>query len=106
MPALFQFTPQAFDDLEGIWNYIAQDSMDAANRVEAAILNACSLLGQNPSIGSRRPEATARPLRFWTVTEFPNYIIVYLPQTDPLRIVAVLHGKRHIAALLKRYEDR
>src|ERR1700692_1875327 len=102
MPSLFEFTPQAFDDLESIWSHIAQDSTDAANRVEAAILHACGRLALNPFMGSRRAEITARPLRFWTVTEFRNYIIAYLPQTRPLQIVAVLHGKRQIAALLKR----
>lgn len=105
MAASYQFTPQASDDLEAIWSYIAQDSMDAANRVEAAILDGCSLLGQNPSIGSRRAEITARPLRFWTIPRFPNYIIAYLPQSVPLQIIAVLHGKRQITALLKRIEN-
>jgi plasmid stabilization system protein ParE len=106
MPASYQFTPQASEDLEAIWSYISQDSMDAANRVETAILEACTLVAQNPSIGSRRIEITARPLRFWTVPRFSNYIIVYLPETIPLQIVAVLHGKRQNAALLQRLENR
>ncbi len=33
----YQFTPQAIDDLFQIWSYIAQDSLDAANRVEEVI---------------------------------------------------------------------
>jgi plasmid stabilization system protein ParE len=35
------------------------------------------------------------------VTRFPNYIVVYCPDTKPLQIVAVLHGKREIQAILE-----
>ena len=35
------------------------------------------------------------PLRFWTLTRYPNYAIVYRPETAPLEIVAVTHGKRN-----------
>ncbi len=35
----YQFTSQAADDLFEIWSYVAGDSIEAANRVEAAIQN-------------------------------------------------------------------
>ena len=38
MNAPFQFTPQATEDLDGIWSFIAADSEEAADRVEAEIL--------------------------------------------------------------------
>src|ERR1022692_5142351 len=40
----YRFTPQATDDLLDIWNFIAQDNPDAADRVEAAVFRACDLL--------------------------------------------------------------
>jgi hypothetical protein len=46
----YQFTPEAVEDLFEIWSYVAADDMDAANRVEEAILGSCSL---NYSIGSK-----------------------------------------------------
>jgi plasmid stabilization system protein ParE len=37
-----------------------------------------------------------------TLTRYPNYTIVYRPETDPLEIVAVLHGKRNIRRILRQ----
>ena len=39
MPTSYQLTPQALDDLSEIWDYIAEDNLRAANRVESAILS-------------------------------------------------------------------
>ena len=96
----YQFTPQAVDDLFEIWSYIARDSVQAANRVEAAVYNACAFLAEGPLRGSTREEITKLPLRFWTVQAFPKYIIVYDPQTDPLQIIRILHGSRDVLAIL------
>ena len=104
MPTPFQFTPRALDDLSGIWEYIAEGSMDAANRVESAIFSACNSLARRPLMGSRRSEITPLPVRFWTVTRFPNFIVVYRPDTRPLQVIAVLHGKRNLKALLEQSE--
>jgi plasmid stabilization system protein ParE len=96
----YQFTPQAIDDLFEIWSYIARDSSQAANRVEAAVYNACAFLAEGPLRGRTREEITPLPLRFWTVQAFPNYIIVYDPQSDPLQIIRILHVSRDILAIL------
>jgi antitoxin ParD1/3/4 len=95
----YQFTPQAVDDLFEIWSYIARDSAQAANRVEAAVHNACAFLAEGPLRGRTREEITPLPLRFWTVQAFPNYIIVYDPQSDPLQIIRILHGSRDVLAI-------
>jgi plasmid stabilization system protein ParE len=101
MPTSFQFTPRALNNLSDIWDYIAEDNVGAANRVESAILSACDSLARHPMIGSKRTDITPLPVRFWTVTKFPNFIIVYRPDTKPVQVVAVLHGKRNIQAILK-----
>lgn len=80
--------------------YIAADNEPAAIRVESAITNACSLLMRSPSIGSKRSEITSLPVRFWVVTRYPNYVIVYRPDTDPLEIVTILHAKRNLNRLV------
>jgi len=102
MPSLYQLTPRAIDDLGDIWDYIAEDNVDAANRVESAILSACSSLARHPLLGSKRSEITPQPVRFWTVTRFPNFIVVYRPDTKPLQIVTVVHGKQNIKTLLEK----
>jgi plasmid stabilization system protein ParE len=48
MPSAYLLTPQAIDDLGDIWDYIAEDSVGAANRVESAILAACVSLARHP----------------------------------------------------------
>jgi len=97
----YALTPLAKADIFDIWAYIAEDSEDAANRVEQAIYDACSFVAEAPLRGHSRPDLTSRPLRFWTLTRYPNYTVVYRPGAVPLQVVAVLHGKRHIRRILK-----
>ena len=94
--------PSAKADIFDIWSYIAEDSQDAAGRVEQVIYDACAFLAEGPLRGHSRPDLTTRPLRFWTLTRYPNYTVVYRPDTAPLQIVAVLHGKRNIERILRQ----
>jgi plasmid stabilization system protein ParE len=50
--------------------------------------------------GRIRPELSQSPLRFWVVPRHPNYIIVYDPETKPLMIIRILHGKRNLKRIL------
>ncbi len=52
--------------------------------------------------GHFRPDLTSLSLRFWTLTRYPNYIVVYRPETNPLQVVALLHGKRDAQRVLKQ----
>jgi plasmid stabilization system protein ParE len=96
----YLLTPLAKADIFDIWIYIAENSETAAERVEQAIYDACSFLAEGPLRGHTRPDLTPHPLRFWTLTRYPNYMVVYWPETDPLQVVAVLHGKRNIRRIL------
>ena len=60
---------------------------------------------KGPFRGHVKPSLTARGLRFRTLTRYPNYIIVYRPDTRPLAVVAVVHGKRNIKRVLKERLD-
>ena len=101
MNASFQFTPQATEDLDAIWNFIADNNRIAADRVEMEIVATCRRLVKHPLMGTRRKDITPLPVRFWTVTKFPNYVIVYRLETAPLQVVAVLHGKRDLKQVLE-----
>lgn len=105
MPALFQFTPRAIDDLDAIWTFIAADNPRAADRVESAILSACAMLSRLPSLGSKRAEITPLPIRFWSLTRYPNFVLVYYPDSKPLQVIAVLHASRDIAKLIEEREN-
>lgn len=98
----YVLTPLAKADIFDIWAYIAENSEPIADRVERAIYDACAFLAQSPLRGHSRPDLTTRSLRFWTLTRYPNYTVVYRPETTPLQIVAVLHGKRNIRRILRQ----
>jgi plasmid stabilization system protein ParE len=100
----YVLTPLAKADIFQIWAYIADHNQDAADHVEQAIFDACAFLTEAPMRGHSRPDLTGRPLRFWTLSRYPNYVIVYRPEKAPLRIVAVIHGKRDIQHILKQRE--
>lgn len=100
----YDFHPQARLDLDEIWEYIAVDSLDAADRTIAEILTALDALVPLPHQGHRRPDLTSRPVRFVHVRE---YLIAYAPDETPLWVIAVLHGRRNprlMAAILRGRE--
>lgn len=99
---VYVLTPLAKADIFDIWSYIAEDSEHTAARVEQAIYDACAFLAAAPLRGHFRPNLTARSLRFWTLTRYPNYTVVYRPETTPLQVIAILHGKRNIRLILKQ----
>ena len=101
MNAPFQFTPQAAEDLDAIWWFIAGNNRSAADRVEMEIVATCRRLAKHPLMGTRRQDITPLPVRFWSVMKFPNYVIVYRPETAPLQVIAVLHGKRDLKQVLE-----
>jgi plasmid stabilization system protein ParE len=100
--SLYALTPLAKADIFNIWCFIARDDEAAADRVEQDIYNACAFLAEAPERGHSRLDLTSRPLRFWRLSRYPNYTLVYVPQTKPLQIIAVLHGKRNIPRILKQ----
>jgi plasmid stabilization system protein ParE len=60
---------------------------------------ACALLAKRPGIGHRRRDlCTDTCVRFHTVRIW--YLIVYEIDTEPLRIVRILHGARDVAGEL------
>ena len=90
--SVYVLTPLAKADIFDIWSYIANDNEDAA----------CVFVAEAPMRCHSRPDLTTRSLRFWTLTRYPNYAVVYRPETSPLEIVAVMHGKRSIRRILKQ----
>jgi plasmid stabilization system protein ParE len=54
MNAPFQFTPQATEDLDAIWWFIAEHNREAAGRVELEILATCRRLAKHPLMGTKR----------------------------------------------------
>jgi len=99
--ARFQFTRLAAEDLDAIWWFIAEHSRYAADRVEREIVAVSPRPAKQPPMVTNPQDITSLSLRFWTVTKFPNYVIAYRPETAPLQVVAVLHGKRDLKEILE-----
>lgn len=98
----FVLHPEAYADLDEIWEYIAPDSIDTADRVLNEIYQSITSLVRFPHQGHSRPDLTSRPLRFQVVRD---YVIAYAPDEKPLAVIAILHGRRSprvLAAILNR----
>lgn len=84
--------PAAEDDLVSIWRYIAEDDIDAADRLLDRFDEAFTLLADNPRIGRPRPELMPN-FRSFAVG---RYMIFYRPDDDGIEIIRVIHGARDI----------
>ena len=96
--------PGAFEDLVDIWEFIAKDSLEAADRVRDQIHNAIRFVARNPNSGHWRRDLSSRPVRFHRVYD---YLIVYAPEEMPVTVLAIIHGRRNprvLAAMLQGRE--
>jgi plasmid stabilization system protein ParE len=93
----FVLHPEAYTDLDEVWEYIASDNIDAADRIREEIYDAIGKLVSFPYQAHKRPDLTMRPLRFQAVRD---YLIAYAPDENPLLVIAVLHGRRNPRAIM------
>jgi plasmid stabilization system protein ParE len=94
----YKVTPQARCDLLSIWEFIARDSVSAAEGLTIRFERAFYLLAQFPRKGHKRVDIrTSEPVLFWPVG---SYVIVYRPEPRPIVIVRVVHGARDLDAIL------
>ena len=86
-------------DLDQIWEYIAEDSIEAADRWIDKLFDAFQTLAQSPGMGHRREDLTEFPILFWPVGA---YLILYRVQEHFIEIVAVTQGARDIPSFLSQ----
>lgn len=89
-------------DLDEIWSYIAQDSIEAAERWIARLLEACETLARNPHMGHARRDITDQAILFWPVGA---YLIIYRALSHHVEIVAVTQGARDIPSFLNNRDQ-
>lgn len=86
----------AESDLLEAWLYIAEDSVDSADRLLDQIETEMGRLLMQPEMGRRREELAA-DLRSWP-TSTP-YILFYFAESDGITIARVLHHARDLPAI-------
>jgi antitoxin ParD1/3/4/toxin ParE1/3/4 len=99
MTGRYVLAPEAALDLVEIWRYLAkQSSVEVADRVESAIRDKIVFLATSPGAGHMRKNLTDEAVKFFPVY---SYLIVYRPETTPLQIISILHGRRDVEQLLR-----
>ena len=94
----FELARRALGDLQEIWEFVSEDSFDAADRLLEEFYRAFDQLAEMPGMGHKRQDLTNRDVLFWPVH---SHLITYLP-SSPLRIVRVVHGRRDVKKLLRK----
>lgn len=83
-------------DALDIWNFIADDNPDAADKLVRRIDSVIQLLAMQPGLGSSqeryRPGLRCAPVG--------NYLIFYEPIEEGIRVIRILHGARRWQDLL------
>ena len=99
----FRLTSDAENDLNLIWDFIAQDNVEAANRVLNRIEDAMEMLSKMPEMAQKRPWLSKifPELRVWPVPDFSSYLVFYVPIEDGIMVIRILHSSRNVEELLK-----
>lgn len=94
------YLPAAKADLKQIWKYVAErsGSYDVADKLLDSLDDAAQAYAQQPDLGELRPDL-ARDLRSFRVG---RYVALYLPRTDGIEVVQIIHGARDIPAHFRR----
>ena len=95
----YVLAPEALQDLQDIWNFIAADNPEAASALQEEFFRAFDGLAAMPGKGHPRKDLTDREVLFFRVR---SYLIVYRSDSTPIQIVAVLHAARDVPAVLRR----
>jgi plasmid stabilization system protein ParE len=94
----FRITHEALEDIDAVlMNEAEHSGWSRSMDVEAQLWRDFERLGQVPGIGHLRRDLVSTDVYF---SFSQPYMIVYLRDTAPISIIAVLHGSRDIAVIL------
>ncbi len=93
--------PAARREAAAAVSWLAGQNPIAARSLRRAIVDAAALLGARPLAGRSEPSLVGRN-RLWSLAGFP-YLLVYDPDSDPVRILRMVHSARDLPKLLKEF---
>ena len=94
----FKLARRAVGDLREIWEFVAVDSLTGADRLREEFFGTFRKLAEVPGMGHKREDLTHRHVLFWALY---SYLIIYR-NSQPLRIIRIIHAKRDVKKLLNR----
>jgi plasmid stabilization system protein ParE len=95
----YVLAPEAALELVQIWRYIAkQAALKSRTALSRSFETRSFFPAPNPGAGYGRKNLTDEAVKFFPVY---SYLIVYRPDTVPLQIVSILHGRRDVDQLLR-----
>jgi toxin ParE1/3/4 len=86
-----RWSPTAERNADAIWDYIAQDNIDAADQIRALLDAAAERLSSFPHMGRGGRAAKTREL----VVAGTTYMLIYRISRDHIEITRVLHGAQN-----------
>lgn len=96
--ARVEITAPARRDLDGIWDYLAEESVESADRIIDRIADRCSLYATQPDLGTPADRFSAG-LRAFVVA---SYVIFYRAESNGILVIRVLHGAQDLERILGR----
>jgi toxin ParE1/3/4 len=92
------FNEESEIDLADIWQYIARDNPQAANRVVDLIEKRLQTIAQFPLIGEARPDIGS------DVRCYPagSYVIFYRPTAKEIQVARILHCSRDVRTAFRK----
>jgi toxin ParE1/3/4 len=81
----YRLTREAHSDLRNLWNYIASDNFDAADRYLEFVFETMELIAKNPELGRRCDRLLAGARRFVA----KRHLIFYRIEGDVVGILRV-----------------
>jgi len=95
--ATVNFAQSARTDLLEAWLFIAEDNLNAADRVLDTIEKEAEVLATQPLMGRARPDL-AEDIRSWPTST--SYILFYVAEADGITVIRVLHHARDVQRAL------
>lgn len=95
-------TPKASQDIDRLFEYLAQNNNEAALRFFDATRQTIAQLAVIPGKGSLFEIDNPRlvGLRKWSVKGFKKYLIFYLTDEELLTVIRIIHASRDLPSIL------
>lgn len=92
-----RLSPSARNELDDIWDHVAEQSVERADELIDRLLERCKRLCTTPGLGRAIPHpryhARLYPVR--------SYVIVYVVEPEAIWVVHITHGSRDLERVFR-----